>query len=72
MSQVDNGHPGFPERRDSDGGPPARAYPSVGRRKTDFDPRITITKKLLVILVAVLNVVYLAAETTLRAINVCP
>ncbi|DAD50210.1 hypothetical protein QIO91_gp3 [ssRNA phage Gerhypos.3_6] len=72
MSPVGNGRHELPDRRDSSDGPSARAFPSIGRRKTDHDPRTTITKKLLVVVVALVNAVYLVAEIFLRATDVCP
>jgi hypothetical protein len=72
MSSVGNGPRDPPERRGSKGTPLSRTYPGLGRRKTDYDPRTTITKKLLVVVVALVNAAYLIAEIFLRATNVCP
>nr|QDH86536.1 MAG: hypothetical protein H2RhizoLitter8298_000003 [Leviviridae sp.] len=72
MSPVGNGRHELPERRESNDGPSARAFPSVGRRKTDYDPRTTISKKFLAIAVALINAAYLVAEIFLRGTNVCP
>lgn len=48
-----------------------RADKALGRRKTDYLPRTTITRKLLVIVVAAVNAVYLVADAFLGT-NVCP
>lgn len=47
-----------------------RRHVGYGRRNTD-PPQVTLSKKLLVILLAVVNVAYLAGEALLSATNVC-
>jgi hypothetical protein len=44
---------------------------SAGRRRTDLDPRVTFTRKFLVIAVAVVNAVYLVSDAFLSAIHGC-
>jgi hypothetical protein len=42
-----------------------------GRRRTDFDPRTTISRKLLVITVVVGNALYLAGEALIFNGSIC-
>jgi len=49
-----------------------RGDPSPGRRRTDYDPRTTISKKLLVATVFVINALYLAGEAVVFGHSVCP
>lgn len=49
-----------------------RGDPSPGRRRTDHDPRTTITAKLIVATVFVVDALYLAGEALLYGHNVCP
>jgi hypothetical protein len=51
---------------------PIRRGPSLGRRRTDFEPRTTFTKKFVVVVVALVNALYLASEVFLFGQNVCP
>jgi len=50
---------------------PSRRETMGGRRRNDLDPRVTFTKKFLVIVVAVVNAIYLVSELFLKAINAC-
>jgi len=55
--------------------PPARASradPSPGRRRSDHDPRTTITKRVMVITVVLVDALYLAGEAILSGQNICP
>jgi len=62
---------GHAERRGRrDRSRPSRGSP--GRRSTDFDPRTTVTKKVIVITVVVVDALYLAGEALLYGHNVCP
>lgn len=45
---------------------PARGHPSPGRRRTDYDPRTVLNKKLLVIVVFLIDALYLAGEGLLH------
>lgn len=58
------------KRREGDRVRPARGV--LGRRKSDFDPRTTFSKKFLVIVVAVVDFAYLISEAFLFGHNVCP
>lgn len=71
-SSEGNGQNNLPlnKRRDSDRVRPARG--SLGRRKSDFDPRTTLSKKFLVISLAVVDAAYLISEAFLFGHNVCP
>jgi hypothetical protein len=50
---------------------PARVQPSPGRRRSDHDPRTTVTKKVIVITVILVDALYLAGEALLFNGNVC-
>lgn len=50
---------------------PSRGSPSPGRRRTDFDPRATISRKLIVITVLVADALYLAGEALLFGEQFC-
>jgi hypothetical protein len=66
-----NGHDSLPlKRREGDRVRPARG--SLGRRKNDFDPRITFSRKFLVIAVAVVDLTFQISEALLFGHNVCP
>lgn len=43
-----------------------------GRRKHDNDPRTTISKKMVVLTVFIVDALYLAGEALLYGQNVCP
>jgi hypothetical protein len=45
---------------------------SLGRRSGDYDDRTTITKRLLVVVVAIVNALYLVAEAIITGQNLCP
>jgi len=45
---------------------------TLGRRKTDSDPRTTLTKKFVTIVVAGINLAYLVGELLLLGHNQCP
>lgn len=51
---------------------PARASPNTGRRSSDYDPRTTLTRKVVVFTVVVVQAVYLAGEATIFGPNYCP
>lgn len=59
----------LPEHRSDN--PRRRPSKALGRRKSDTDPRVTFTKKFLVIVVAMVNAVYLASELFLSAVHAC-
>lgn len=44
---------------------------NLGRRSGDYDPRTTLTKKVLVVLVAAINALYFVGEVWLSG-HVCP
>jgi hypothetical protein len=50
----------------------ARGRPTPGRRRTDYDPRATISRKLVVLTVVIANALYLAGEALLFSGTVCP
>jgi len=64
--------PSAERRSDRDHSRPTRGDPSPGRRRTDYDPRTTITRKVVVITVVVVDALYLAGEALLYGQNVCP
>lgn len=43
-----------------------------GRRRDDYDPRTTITTKLVVVTVVIVDALYLAGEALLFGQNFCP
>lgn len=51
---------------------PTRGDPSPGRRSGDRDPRTTITKKVIVVTVVLVDALYLAGEAILFGRDVCP
>lgn len=51
---------------------PSRRQPAPGRRSTDWDPRTTITRKMVVITIILVDAFYLAGETLIYGNNVCP
>lgn len=51
---------------------PPRDGPSLGRRRTDYDPRTTISKKLLVVTVFLIDALYLAGQSLLWGVERCP
>lgn len=45
---------------------------SLGRRSGDFDDRTTLTKRVLVIVVVVVDALYLVGEAIITGQNLCP
>lgn len=45
---------------------------NYGRRRSDHDPRTTLSRKLLVVVVAVINAAYLVGEALLFGLDKCP
>jgi hypothetical protein len=68
MSERNQPPKGAGERRSRS----ARGSPSPGRRRTDYDPRATISRKLVVLTVVIANALYLAGEALLFSGTVCP
>lgn len=64
-SQVDSPH--FRDRRD----PSRVSRGSPGRRTDDYDPRVTISRKAIVITVVIVDAVYLAGEALLAGQSYC-
>lgn len=46
-------------------------YPSPGRRSTDYDTRTTLTKKVIVVTVVVVDALYLVGEALLFGQSNC-
>lgn len=53
------------ERRRRNHSRPTRGDPSPGRRRSDYDPRTTISRKMLVLAVFAIEALYLAGEAIL-------
>lgn len=53
------------------GSRPNRGSPSPGRRRSDHDPRATISRKLVVVTVVLANALYLAGEVLIFGEAVC-
>lgn len=51
---------------------PIRGSNSPGRRRTDQDPRTTITRKMMVFTIVLVDALYLAGDAVLFGQNVCP
>lgn len=64
--------PGAERRSDRVHSRPVRGDPSPGRRRSDFDPRTTITRKMIVVTVVLVDALYLAGEALLFGQDVCP
>lgn len=73
MGSEDNGHDEVfrDKRHTSRRVRDSRGFPAPGRRKTDYDPRVTFSKKFLAATVAMVNLVYLVVEAVIGH-NVCP
>lgn len=67
-----SGSVGRPERDDRRVRSRNRGDPSPGRRRSDYDPRATISRKLVIITVVVVDALYLAGDALLLGQNVCP
>lgn len=66
----DKGYPA--ERRSRHSPRSTRAPGALGRRKEDQDPRTTLTRKVVVITVALVNFAYLVGEAVLFGAHACP
>jgi hypothetical protein len=67
MSET-NGDPETDHQRD----PSRPSRGTSGRRVTDYDARTTLTKRVIVVIVVVVDALYLAGEALLAGQSYCP